>query len=105
MASVLKHLDQLNLASAGTRVRFTSTSTLAQTVIVTALPANTGAIYIGDSTVSSTKAACVLAPGNSQIIPAVDVGGGLSDFDLSAWYFDGLTTGNKLHVGYLQKTN
>lgn len=105
MATVLKHLDQLSLTSAGTRQRFVTSSTVAQAVIVTALPANTGAIYIGDVTVSSTKAACVLAPGNMLIIPAVDVGGGLSDFDLNTWYFDGLTTGNKLHVGYLQKTN
>lgn len=103
MATIIKHLDQLNLTSAGTRQQLTTTSTLCQGIILTALPGNTGAIYVGDSTVSSTKAAFVLAPGNSQIVYGVEGSGGQQYFDLSLLYFDGATNNNKLHVGYLQK--
>lgn len=105
MAAVLKHLDSLNLASAGTRQQLTSTSTLAQTVILNAKTGNTGLIYVGDSTVSATKAAFELAAGEMVVIHMPVISGGNCDTDLSKWYFDGGTTNDDLLVGYIQRTN
>ena len=105
MASTLKQLASLNLASAGTAQALSAGSVIAQTVILNAKTGNTGLIYVGDSDVSATNAAFSLAAGESIIVPMSEMSGGNTDTDLKDWYFDGGTTNDDLLVGYLQRTN
>jgi len=101
MASELKQLAQLNLASAGTAQALSASSIEAAVVIFTAKTGNGGLIYIGDSDVSATEAAIELAAGETYELRGVEVGAGPASFNLADIYFDGGTTNDDLHVGYV----
>lgn len=47
--------NQVTVASAGTRVQLSSVSTGIHTVVIKALAANSGKIYVGNSAVSSSN--------------------------------------------------
>ena len=105
MATMLKQLTAQNLTSAGTAQRVSSTSILCQYVKITALSANTGATYVGNSAVSSANSAPIAAGSSVEFFAPAAPGGGADDIDLKELYWDSATTGNDIYVTYMQRTN
>ncbi len=105
MGIVLADLAQLTLTSGGTRQAISATALPVESVIITAASTNNAAgVFIGAVTVSSTRFIKKLAPGESWSM-AIDVSdqGDSSFIQLSAIYWDG-TTGDKINVGYMQRS-
>ncbi len=89
--------------TAGTEIQLSSTELLVYSFIIEAKPANTGFIYIGDSTVSST-AGIRLAAGGSFSSSDIQLGGNYSaQFDLSDWYIDSSVNGEGVNIIYYLK--
>ena len=86
----------------GTRVQLSSTATTVLSVIVQADGANTGALYVGDSTVSSTDG-LQLSPGQSISINAELVGGNSDGFTLTDIYIDSDSNGSKARFAYITR--
>ena len=78
------------VTTAGTRVQLTATATPANAVHVEAKPGNTGYIYVGGPTVSSTDYATRLAPGDAFDVAIDDVSKVWIDASVS---LDGVTYG------------
>lgn len=100
-------LAAINLDSAGTAQRISSSSIVCQSIAIHPAAANSGTIYIGDSNVSSTRYFAKIDPGG---LPAVIVGdavanGGAGDLDLRDLYFDGSNTGDDIVVGYQARSS
>jgi hypothetical protein len=90
-----------DVTTAGTRVALASSATLAVSVMIQAKSTNTGPIYIGGSTVSSTSYGARLTAGNSLSIEMPDMGmGGSYEVDLSEIYIDAGTNGEGVSVVY-----
>lgn len=104
MATKLKTLGTLTLSVAGTRQRFTSTSTLAEVVYVIAGKTNNGDMYVGDVTLDSTNG-YVLDANERLDIRCPNAGGGTDYLDLSELYLDGGTANDTVRVLYLQRQN
>jgi hypothetical protein len=93
-------VQQLNVPTAGTRVRANSgTSRQATTVIIQALTGNTGNIFVGDENVASTLG-LALAPGASITINAdQDLENEDKTYlDLADIYIDAATNNNKANI-------
>lgn len=103
MAVKLFTLAQVSVASAGTRVQVSATSTPVSTIIFAAPAANTGKIYIGDSDVSATRYAFEVSPGAAAAISADYAGGSGEEFILSDFYVDAATSGDDLNVSYVKR--
>lgn len=103
MASVktkLIPIQQLTVATAGTRVQANSgTSRHATTVIIQALTGNTGNVYVGDSTVASTLG-LALAPGASITLNAdQDLENEDKTYiDVADIWVDSATNANKVNI-------
>jgi hypothetical protein len=91
-------LTPITIAAAGTRQRLTSTSTGIYAIIFQADDLNTGKIYVGDSSVSSSNGVS-LAAGDVYVIEASDFGD--KELDLSDYYVDTATNGNVVKIQYL----
>ena len=107
MAIIPKLLTK-TVATAGTRVEVTTSTTILPTSIYfEALATNTGYIYIGDSTVSSTVYFARLSPGQGFTFSSDGVGGsgrvGSIGFQLSAFYVDSSVSGEKVQVTYMNQ--
>jgi len=76
--SALVKLGHVNktVATAGTRVQLSTTSKLITDLIVQANSGNSGVIYVGDSTVSSSVFAIAITAGNTLSLTAADMGQG-----------------------------
>lgn len=61
----------VTVATAGTAVRFTTATTPIKSILIAAPSGNTGAVYIGDSTVASTNSP-PLAAGSERTITFKD---------------------------------
>lgn len=94
------------VTTAGTRVQVSTSATYVTSIYFEALGTNTGYIYVGDSSVSSTVHIARLSAGQSFTI-AVDVttGHGVgSELNLSDYWVDSSVNGEKVQVTYLQRT-
>lgn len=92
MAIGISTQDLVTVATAGVAVAAGGSDVEAHAVIVTASKGNTGIIYIGDSTVASTKGA-ELSAGEAFI-----VNGDGEYVDLSTIYIDAATSGDTARV-------
>lgn len=98
------------VTTAGTEIQATATTTiLPSSVYFEADSANTGYIYIGLSTVSSTVYIARLSAGQSFAITADGVGSGNlrvggQGIQLSAIYIDSSVSGEKVQMTYMYPT-
>lgn len=99
MPSLLKQLAPINLDSAGTRQRLSSSAVLAETVLVSAESTNAGNIFVGDVSVASNNG-IKLAAGQSVELTADN-----DYMDLREIYFDGSVTNDDIRVSYIAKQN
>lgn len=106
---VAPHVSTVTITTAGTRVQGAGTSSkYVNSVYVEALKTNTGVIYVGDSSVSSTLYMCALSAGAGFTI-SVDthnkVGGSTSgpELQLNSLYFDCSVSGEKCQMTYLNR--
>ena len=97
----LKHFLKA-VASAGTQEALSASTIWAKTIMIQAESSNTGIIYIGDSSVSSSDYAVELAAGNSVSIEAPPIGPGqVEELDLADIYIDASVSTDGVSVGYL----
>lgn len=84
----------VTVSSAGTRVRFIAADTAIKRIYVMPDFSNTGSVYVGGSDVASSVMGRRMLPGNfdSFTVDYEEQAGNLSD-----WYADAETNGNKLH--------
>lgn len=102
MAGVLKQLAQQTLSGAAAQ-QFTSTQTIATSVLVTAESTNAGNLYVGDSGVAATSGVLLAAGKSLRIAPIVNPGGSFEKIDLSTLYAIG-TASDKFRVSYTKPT-
>lgn len=91
----------LTNVAAGSELQFSTSEVLTPMIVITAPAANTGNMYVGDSTVTSANGLELPKGGAPVIIKAPVVNGHQQMFDLSKLYFDAATSGDKLRVAYL----
>ena len=103
MATKLKTLGTLNLTAAATAQQLSTASLLCESFTVTAAAGNTGAVVIGDSTVTTANSAPIAAGGSRTYTVPEAPSGGADYVDLQDVYFDGATTGNDIFVDYFQR--
>ena len=96
----------VTVTTAGTRVQVSATTTLKPTSIYfEALGTNTGYIYVGLVTVTSTLYITRLSPGQGYSICVDSMGASRmgNDFQLSAFYLDSSVSGEKCLVTYYHR--
>ena len=93
---------QVVVTTAGTRQQLSATAILADNVSIQANPANTGLIYVGDNTVSSTHC-WILSAGQFLSLEGSRRRDGSDWLDLSTIYVDAATSGDKVQWGYLKR--
>lgn len=94
----------LTVTTAGTRQQFTTSSIASPYIRFEALGTNTNPVFIGLSTVSATVYIARLAAGTSITLQAPTYARGLgSEFDLTAFWADVTTNGEKISWTYLPR--
>lgn len=97
----------VTVATAGTRVQVTASNIYVTSVYFEALSGNVGAIFVGDSTVSSVKYMTRLGAGGGFNLSAqpgsVGSSSGGGEINLSTLYVDSATNGDKIMVTYMQR--
>ncbi len=103
---LLQDLAQLTLTTGGTRQAITTDAEAkdAESFSFYAPSTNTGTVYIGSASVSSTRFAIALAPGEKASVSVMPNQADAKFIDGESVYWDG-TTGDKLNVGYLKVGN
>jgi len=103
MSLKLNTIADVTVTTAGTRVQVTSSFIQATTVVIQAKRANTGKIYVGDSSVSSTRG-LQLEPGESVSI-SIDPSGirGPDELIMSDLYLDSSVSGEGAKVSYIAR--
>jgi hypothetical protein len=96
----LNDLAQLTLTSGGTRQALSATEIQVKSVVISALSTNSGSVYVGGASVSSTRFAKKIAADGTFSI-SVEMNRNADYLDLRDIYWDG-TTGDKINVGYIQ---
>lgn len=93
---------QATVATAGTAVQLSATSTIARRLKIKALAANAGVVYVGDVDVSATTG-WQLAAGEEITLDDNSSAnrGQEKEFDLSTHYADAATNGDKVMFTYL----
>lgn len=100
MALKLYTVGDVTVTTAGTRVQLTSTNTYVSNVTVQGLGANTGKIFVGDSSVSATRG-YELSPGSGIAITSIVTPKGTQELvNLADIWFDAASNGDKVHVVY-----
>lgn len=97
------HSGKGTVTTAGTKVALASVRTAANWLIVSSAAANTGSIYIGDSSVANNTngpQGVQIIKGTSQIFPET---GGSSAIDLASVYADADNNGDKFSFVYGRK--
>lgn len=102
MAQKFYVLSQQTIDTAGTREAVSADALPVSAVVVQAPSTNSGNIFVGDSTVSSSKG-LALAAGESITITSSLVNGTHEELILSDIYVDTATNGNKVQVSYLAR--
>lgn len=90
------------ITTAGTRVAVSSTSLKVKKIIIAGHAANTGHIYVGDSTVSATVGLHLKVGAPPIVIGDVEVAGRDDYFDLADMYVDASVNGEKVSILYFQ---
>ena len=100
---LLQDLAQLTLTTGGTRQPITTEPAAmdAESISFYAPSTNTGTVFIGSASVSSTRFAIALAPGKSAAVSVMPNQADQKHVDGEYVYWDG-TTGDKLNVGFLK---
>jgi hypothetical protein len=99
---LLTELAQQSIASAGTPQVLTATKIHAEAVIFSCPSTNTGSVWIGSSSLSTTRFIYSIPAGGSfqMAVDPTDKNDSAA-IKLETLYIDGTTTGNKLNVGYM----
>jgi hypothetical protein len=97
MSIYLPQVINGTVATAGTRVKLSSASAPFRLAIITALAGNTGVLYIGGETVSSSVYGIALTKGTSISITS---SGNDPTFDLSNFYADVGTNSDGFSILY-----
>jgi len=101
MAQKSRPLAPVTVSVAGTRVQITSSASGCGGIIFQANSANTGKIYVGDSTVTSSNGIAI-GPGESYTIASQSLDGVMdAELILSDYYLDADTSGNSCRIQYL----
>ncbi len=102
--SVKPNIATLTNTTAGTRTQVNSSVTQVTSVYFEALSTNTGVIYIGDSTVTSTKYMTRLAvSAGFNLSAGGNFGGFGAEINLSTLYIDSSVSGDKVQVTFLTR--
>ena len=96
MAAGILHDGSATVSSAGTPVPLSTTSVKCNWISIQPLAANTGAVYLGASTVTSTRGISLLVGDFGIAYPMLAFAG----YDLSTIYIDGATNGNGVQFIY-----
>lgn len=91
------------VTTAGTRVQLTSTATLADNLVIQAIKTNTGNIFLGDSSVSSTRG-FTLVPGQFISFEGSRRRDGSDYLDLSTFWLDCATNGDGVQWAYYKRS-
>ena len=91
----------VTVSSAGTRVACSASTLPVASVLIQADTSNTGYLYVGDNTVSSTKGISLSA--GDAIEFSVSVNGRTDELDLADIYLDAQTSGNKGRITVLRR--
>jgi len=97
-------VSTITVAAAGTRGVVVAVSKTAISVYFEALTTNAGTIYVGDSTVSSTKYSSALAAGAGFGISTDAQGRVGGELQLNTFYVDCSNSGDKVQMTYLERT-
>jgi len=96
----------VTVTTAGTRVQVSATTSLKPTSIYfEALGTNTGCIYVGLVSVTSTLYIARLSPGQGYTVTVDSTGAARigNDLQLSAFYLDSSVSGEKCLVTYMHR--
>ena len=101
------HLEIRNfmktVTAADTREPLTSLEVTPPALTITAERTNTGYVYVGDGSVSSTKYMVELDSGDSVTISAAELGWPYGMLSIKAIYLDVSVSGDGVSVGWLDK--
>jgi predicted RecA/RadA family phage recombinase len=105
---IVPSISTKTVATAGTRVQAGTAGTYVTSIYFEALKTNTGVIYVGDISVSSTLYMTALSAGsgftvttNHNVRPGSSSGG--NEVNLGSLYVDAGTSGDKVQVSYMQR--
>lgn len=93
------HLNK-TVTTAGTRVQVSTTDLFVKKIVVAGHAANTGHIYLGDSTVASTAGLHLKVGAPPIVIEAGQIGGKDDLFNLKDMYVDASVNGEKVSILY-----
>lgn len=93
----------ITVTTAGTRVQVSTTATPCASIYFEGLHTNTGKIYVGDVTVSSTNYMFELDAKTGATIEGERLRGTTDELILSDFYVDSSVNGEKVVVTYLVK--
>lgn len=102
MIAKLYTLSPVTINTAGTREAISGSSVLCYSVIISADKLNTGNVYVGDSSVSSSNGE-ELAAGESIILTADELFNGNIEIDLADIYVDTQTNNNVVRIQYQKR--
>lgn len=91
------------VATAGTRVQASATSKTAPTIIFQADSANTGNMYIGDSSVAAANGISLSAGQIMSFSADPRPMGGTDELDLSDFYIDAAVNGESVRVVLMRR--
>lgn len=89
----------VTVATAGTAVVVSATSIKTSSFTIQADPANTGVIYVGDSSVDNTNGIVLVASQSAEFVGDVRRGGG-DEYDLNEVFLDSSVNGETARVIY-----
>ncbi len=103
------HLELRNfmktVTDAGTRERLTTLEHLVPALTITAERTNTGYVYVGDETVSSTQYMVELDSGDSVTISTAELGWAYGKLSMKEIYLDVSVGTDGVSVGWLDKVD
>jgi hypothetical protein len=95
---------RVTVTTAGTRVQITSSHIVTTNIIIQALSGNTGTVYVGNSSVSSSLCMVALAAGAAITLTPGAMGNDMGGLDLSEFYIDASQNSQSVNVGYTTMT-
>lgn len=104
MALIIVTLSPVTVSSAGNAVQLSSSSIFTSSATIQADVDNSGNIYIGDSSVTSSNG-IELKPGDVYEFSGDDIRGIGEQIDLSDLYVDAATSNDSVRVTYFKRKN
>ena len=96
-------LPAVTVVTAGTRVQLIAAANPnANSIIITASPANVGTIYVGDDTVTAANGQ-PLAAGESYVISTPTIRGTDEDFVISDVWLDASVSNSSARIAYISR--